>query len=55
MLSSVTNRVSSVWLTPTFHAAPVCVTLGPYAQVDLVTYGSSGSFGHSYRFRLLPV
>lgn len=54
-LSSVTNRVSSVWMTPTSHAVPVYVTLRPYAQVDLVTYGSSGSIGHSYRFRLLPV
>lgn len=28
----------------------------PYsAQADLVTYGSRGSIGHGYRFRLLPV
>lgn len=55
MLSSVTNRASSVWLTPTSHAVPVYVTLRPYAHVALVTYGSSGSTGHSNGFRLLPV
>lgn len=33
VILSVTNRVSSVWLTLTSHAVPVCVTLRPYAQL----------------------
>lgn len=35
---------------------PCCSGLcDPYAQADLVTHGPSGSIGHGYRFRLLPV
>lgn len=33
----------------------LCDPQRPYAQADLVTYGSRGSIGHGYRFRLLPV